>query len=268
MQAPDEQSASVQQRDLLFRAVQVLTALVDLDDDAVGVRALSDVLGRPPSSVHRVLGRLEDLGMVTRRPGGRYELGLEFYRLAWRSTNRFSLNRAAAGPLQELATACNESAFLGVYNDARRQMMLATTVDSDHPLRYVLELGRWVPLHAGASGLAILAFLPDVERRSVVEAHDLQALTTETIRDPHELEKQMARVRERGYAITTGQRIHGAVGIAAPIFASGARVVGDIGITVPEQRFQPDMEKRYAVLVKRAAAHVGSLLGGVSCADG
>ena len=80
--------------------------------------------------------------MVHRRPGGSYELGLEFYRLAWRSTDRFSLNRAAAGSLQELAAACNETAFLGVYSDVRRQMMFATSIDSDHPLRYVLEL--WV----------------------------------------------------------------------------------------------------------------------------
>ena len=89
----------------------------------------------------------------------------------------------------------------------------------------------------------------------MADAQDLQALTTETIRDPVELEEEMARVRERGYAITTGQRIYGAVGIAAPIFGMGHRVLGDIGITVPEQRFHPDSEQRYSVLVKRAAAH-------------
>ena len=32
------------------------------------------------------------------------------------------------------------------------------------PLRYAVELNTWLPVHAGASGLAILASLPENER--------------------------------------------------------------------------------------------------------
>jgi DNA-binding IclR family transcriptional regulator len=53
-------------------------------------------------------------------------------------------------------------------------------------------------------------------------------------------------VRQRGYAITISQRIEGAVGIAAPIFCAGGQVLGSVGISMPEQRFRPDMEPRLA----------------------
>lgn len=255
MAAPDDEPRTVQHRDLLSRAMQVLTALVDLDGDAYGVRPLSEILDLPASSVHRVLSRLEELGMVSRHPDGGFQLGVEFYRLAWRSTDRFSLARAANGPLEEMARASNEAAFLGVYSEDRRQMMFAASVDSQHPVKYVLELGRWLPL-VGASGLAILAFLPEKERRAVLESDD-----SGTAMDPTEVEQEVAEIRERGYAITSGRRIHGAVGIAAPILGKGERVLGDIGITMPQQRFDPGMEDVYASLVKRTAAHVSALLG-------
>ena len=39
------------------------------------------------------------------------------------------------------------------------------------------------------------------------------------LRDADRMRENLAAIRERGYAITRGQRITGSVGIAAPIFA-------------------------------------------------
>lgn len=255
MAGPDDQPRTVQHRDLLTRAVQVLTALVDLDDEAYGVRPLSEILDLPASTVHRVLSRLEELGLVSRHPDGGFQLGVEFYRLAWRTTDRFSLARAASDPLKDLAQACNEAAFLGVYSPERHQMMFAASVDSEHPVKYVLELGRWLPL-VGASGMAILAFLPDDERRAVLDAG-----MADHQRDLTDVEQEIRDVRERGYAISTGARIPGAVGIAAPIIGKDDRVLGDIGITMPEQRFEPESEEFYATVVMQTAASVSSMVG-------
>jgi DNA-binding IclR family transcriptional regulator len=63
--------------------------------------------------------------------------------------------------MRRLVDSCNETALLGVYDPAQQQMMLALSVDSTHTLRYAVELNSWVPVHAGASRLAILSFLDD-----------------------------------------------------------------------------------------------------------
>ena len=60
-------------------------------------------------------------------------------------------------------------------------------------------------------------------------------------------------MRRHGYAVSTGERTPGAVGIAAPIYAADGRVVGSVGITLPEQRFGPDSEQEQAAFVIEAA---------------
>ena len=72
------------------------------------------------------------------------------------------IRQAALHPMRRLVDACNETALLGIYDRTRQQMIFVVTVESTHELRVVTPLNRWLPIHVGASGLAILAFLePD-----------------------------------------------------------------------------------------------------------
>jgi DNA-binding IclR family transcriptional regulator len=101
----------------------------------------------------------------------------------------------------------------------------------------VVDLHQWLPLHAGATGLAILAYLPEEERQRIYAA-GLDKATPATIVSVTELEKELEQVRLRGYALTMSQRVQGAVGFAAPVFDSSGVVCGDMCLTLPEQRFQ------------------------------
>lgn len=70
-----------------------------------------------------------------------------------------------------------------------------------------MAINKWIPVHASASGLAAMAFLPEPAR-----------ITNATITDPQVLEDELAKIRRRGYALFRGQRTKGAVAIAAPIW--------------------------------------------------
>ncbi|HLH69646.1 MAG TPA: IclR family transcriptional regulator [Candidatus Dormibacteraeota bacterium] len=218
-----------------------------------GVREIADGLDMSPSTVHRVLSLLHEEGFVYREQGGRYGLGVELYRIAHSVTNSFSLHRIALRHLRELVATCNETSALCVYRPDTHQMMFATVVESPHPIRYIIETNRWGPLHAGASGLAILAFLPEVERREVVWQSALPPMTDRTITDPGALERRLDHIRQLGYAISRGERTPGAVGIAAPIFGPDGVVLGDVLVTLPEARFDPTMEPGLAGLAMRCA---------------
>ena len=52
------------------------------------------------------------------------------------------------------------------------------------------------------------------------------------------------------------------VGIAAPVFGAGGIVLGEVGLSVPTQRFDPDDEPRLARLVLTCAERIGAALGG------
>lgn len=253
---------AARQRYPLARAIQLLNVMIESEATSFGVRQLAAELDVSASTAHRLLGDLEGLGLISRSSEGNYRIGLEFYRLAWLATARFPLRQAANESLREVSRATGETAFLGVYDDLQHRMMFAATVESRHPLRYVMELNRWLPLHSGASGQAILAFLSDDVLRELVDERPLPAVTEHTITDPRALRRTLDAVRGNGYAFSRGQRIPGALAIAAPVFGPHGGVVGDVGITMPDNRFSHHLEGELAAEVKAAAAAVTARIGG------
>lgn len=238
MQKPRQEqdsAASTRQRQPLARGIELLTLIIDSDQETHGVRALAGQLGVSPSTAHRLLVDLEQLGLLSRTQAGTYQLGLEFLRLAWSTVSKHPLHELSPNILQGLNKQTGETSFFGIYNEQRAEMMFTLTVESDHPLRYVIPLREWLPLHAGASGLAILAFAPEHVLRAVIEA-PLDAKTDRTLVGKDALMERLQTVQQDGYAITHGERISGAVAIAAPVFGPTG-VIGVVGISLPESRF-------------------------------
>ena len=230
---------------------------------SLGVRDAAAMMGTSPSSAHRLLGALTKEGMLRREPNGRYALGLEVVRLAHVMISRMPLRDVALRYMRKLVASCNETVYLGLYDRTRQEIFFGTNVESSQRLRYVVDTEHWVPVYAGASGLAVMAYLSDEERESIIRRTRLAPLTSATISEPYKLEHALANVRRKGYALTRGQRIPGAVGLAAPVFGSDGEVIGDISITIPEQRFDPANESRLADLVMRCARDVTAEIGGV-----
>jgi DNA-binding IclR family transcriptional regulator len=250
-------------RDPVARAFDILRAMVDQGQDVYGVRELAQSVGIPPSSAHRLLSLLENAGMVSREDGGNYALGMEFHRLSMRGASLLPLSKAALPVLERTRRDCGETAVLGIYDSSRREMMFTHSLESENRLRYVLELNAWVPVYAGATGLAIMAFLPDEEQEAIIADTHLAPLTHRTIQDPEVLREQLRTIRERGYAFTYGERVEGAVGFAAPVFDAQRRVVGDIIVTMPEFRFENHhSEQEIGELVVRGARDVTERIGG------
>ncbi|HVT26704.1 MAG TPA: IclR family transcriptional regulator [Lacipirellulaceae bacterium] len=249
-------------RSPITKALRLLNWLIETSEAEVGVRQMAAALRLSPSNAHQLLTSLLAEGYVQRDPdSGRYSLGLELLRWAHRIVGRIPLRTVALPQMQALVEACNETVFLGVYDPTRREMMFAASVESMHPLRYVIELNRWFPVTAGASGLSILAFLPDAEIDTVLKKK-LVARTPTTIVDPKRLRTELSGIRKRGYAISRGQREPGAVGIGAPIFDHDAEVVGDIVITSPEQRYDRRKADMLGRLVRSHADFITRDLGG------
>jgi len=250
------------ERDPVFKATKVLTWIVEQKADEIGVREIATGLGISPSTTHRLLADLVNAGLVRTASAGRYALSLEFFRLAYLTTAHLPIRQIAMHHMQRLTAACNETTFLGLYDSARQEMMFAAMVESTHPLRYSISLNQWIPVHLGASGLGILSFLDEAEANEIMERTRLAPATSRSVTERYKMEALMAETRERGYAITRGHRIAGAVGFAAPIFDSGGKVMADICLTIPESRFDEHSEGRIAELLIQCADEVTRAIGG------
>ena len=245
------------QCDGLGKAIHLLSWIIDDSGgrapEGMGVRQTAHQLHRPPATLYRTRNGLAKHGL---------EPGSESYRLALKVQPHVALRNAAMPVMQELVAKCNEAAFLGFYDASRLQMMFVAVINSNHPLRYVVPLNEWIPVHAGASGLAVMAFLSEAERRAVVEQRGLARITDATITEPRVLEDELAKVRRRGYALSRGQRTKGAVAIAAPIWGPNGHIVGELNLSVPEPRFDESMTPAFATLVITHAQRITENLGG------
>lgn len=248
------------QRDPLAKALHVLDILVDQPDGALGVRELAQMLGTAPSTTHRILSMLSEAGMVTRDGDGRYSVGFELQRLAWRVNARFPAPSVAEPILQQLTEETGETSALGFFDPVRNQITFVAMVHTQHRLRYMEDLYQSLPIHAGASGLSILAFLEPPLRERILRSKPLHAFTDHTITAPEALDAELDAIRDRGYAISHGQRAEGAVGIGAPIWNGDGSVLGNVMITMPEQRFDPAKEPDLATSVLRAAEELTRLM--------
>ena len=239
----------------LAKAVGVLEWMTSAPGERWGVREISRGTGMSPSTVHRALTMLASEGLVGREDETmRYSLGLTFLRLALRVNSRTTVVTVALPVMRRLVERLDETVVLGVYDRMHEQMFFAASVESTQQLRYVVPLNEEIPVYLGASGYAILAHLPDADRRRIIERAKL---------DAKQVEASCRRIREQGYARSQGQRIPGAVGIAAPIFDARMEadrpVIGDLVVTIPEQRFDEANEAEVAAAVKAAAAEISSV---------
>ena len=123
----------------------------------------------------------------------------------------------------------------------------------------VTLFGRPFPLHAGASGRVILAFLP-ADSREALLSEPLERLSPRTVVDPAGLREMLESVRVTGVAISRSERHEGAAAVAAPVFDAHG-VAGAMSVCGPEFRFDEASLDRYAPLLKTAALQLSRELG-------
>lgn len=250
-------------RDPVARAMLVLAGMVDGKRRDWGVRELAAALEMPPTTVHRAMSSLAGAGIV-RESGGRYRIGEELHRMARRLLADNTFDRLAHDHLRTLVSASGESAMLAVFDEPGRRYSLVQVVESNQPLKYVQTLNQWVPVHVGAAGIAILSSLPPDVRAELLREADLIAWTPDTPKTIDEVEAECWQVSAQGYAITRGQKLPGAVGIAVAVFAyqdGKERVLGSVSLTIPGQRCTAELEESLPPMVKKCAARISADLG-------
>jgi DNA-binding IclR family transcriptional regulator len=248
-------------RDPLARGLQLLRWAVQTERREIGVREAASALQIAPSTAHQLMTSLVHEGFLRRQEnGGGYGLGHELMMLAHKAAQRLPIRDIALPHMRSLVAECNEATFLNVYDRNRQEFFAVASVDADHELRYVIEMYKWKPVHLSSAGWAIMAHLSEDERREIINRTKLAPMTVNSVTNADELEAALAEVRAKGYAITRGQRILGAIGMCAPIFGPDGGVIGGIGITFPEQRWQPDTEARLACPLMACAKAVSEEL--------
>ena len=138
-------------------------------------------------------------------------------------------------------------------------MLFVQRIESPEVLRADIRPGTRMPLHASASGKALLASMGDIEfERHLPDPH-LPASARHTLRERDALLAEMYLIRAQGYARQIDEFVDGIAAVATPIFDAGDRPLGALSIAGPVSRFDEDAWSR---LLLPAASEMSRLCGG------
>ncbi len=202
------------------------------------VTDVAEALNLPVPTTYRIVGTLVAQGLVRPTDGG-YRLGSAALDLGRRAAAGFDLGSVVGRELRSLAEKTEETGILSVLDEAARTGVCVDRVDSAQPLRLSLEIGRRMPLHAGAASKVLLAFGP-VAVRDAVLAGPLPRLAPGTITSPVALSEELAAIRTAGFAVSREETNESAWGLSAPILGVGGVLLGSIGMAGPLVRCTPD----------------------------
>jgi DNA-binding IclR family transcriptional regulator len=226
-------------------------------DHPLGVSKIARSLSLSKAVVHRILRSLTSRSLVQVVPGeSTYVLGPAAASLSAKAWSQMDLRTVASPILRKLRDDTRETTTLSVL--VGHQRIYLDQFESPQEVKMVIELGRRLPLHSGASSRAILAFLPTafvdeaVRQRQVLDPDfDVEAYLA-----------TLAQVRARGYAASSNERNTGAASIAAPVFDAGGNVLGSVSSSGPLFRYGEEGHEDHVRLVVNAAKAITAQLAG------
>jgi len=198
------------------RAIDVLL-LFSEQQPLLSAEEIAARLGMSRSTTYRYLQGLRSYGLLEEgETSGRFRLGPTIVRLARIARKGLGLPEVALPVMRSLTAETGETSLLT--RRAGMQVICIEQVESAQSVRLFFERGNVLPLHAGASAKALLAYLPKAEIEDVLRDIALIRYTDNTVVEPEVLRVQLAEIRRLGYSVTDGEVASGVRGIAAPIF--------------------------------------------------
>lgn len=229
-------------------------------EQPIGVGELSRMTGLPKSSVQRALRTLADAGWIepTDDPLTRWGLTHKVRSIGHRAGDDPSLHQAALPHLHWLRDQTQETIHFGM-SVRDRSMIVIDRVDSNRPVRTFMEIGTTIPLHACASGKAVLAGWDERRLNRYIEA-GLDDITPTTITSAVDLRRDLEEVRSKGYAANFAENREGvfAVGTAGSVQIDSAAAA--ISISMPATRFDAGRVEEWGDLAREASARIDASL--------
>ena len=219
----------------MIRAVGRALSIFDAFDNEhlnLSLQEIGERIKMPKTTAFRLVNTLERAGFLIRMDNQQYCLSLKLARLGGMVRSTLSTRDVARPIMIEVNQKTSETLTLNTVVGTER--MVLEVVDTPAPLMSMARTGQHMPLLFGASSRILLAYMEPEELERV-----LKVTTVGHAIDRPALDRELARFRRQGYAITRGQRVAGLTAIAVPIFDINGDVRNCLSLTGPSVRIDP-----------------------------
>lgn len=222
---------------------------------------LAEETGQAVATTFRALQTLQGHEIVeVEEPGQLWHIGAGAFRIGTAFLRRTKVVERARQPMDQLVRDTGETANLGV--EVRGEVLFLAQVETHEAIRAFFPPGTKGPMHSSGIGKALLAWYPEERARDIIARQGLPKFTSLTLTSDTALLRDLARTRERGFAIDDQERAEGMRCIAAPIFNAYAEPVAALSVSGPAFRVGLSDATRIGHLVRAAADLVTGATGG------
>lgn len=224
-----------------------------------GLSDMGRVAALDKATVHRLLHSLTVAGLLEQHPHTKlYRLGAGVLRLARIREATFPLLSIVQPILEALSDVTGETAHASL--DVNGVLSVIGVVESRKSNRVSLRASESLPLHATASGLALLAFSPEVLKAQAF-SRPLDVFTSRTIKTKEAYRRLVLQAAKVGYAEADQSFEDEVYGLAAPFFGPDGWARGAVAVATPCHRLTSDAKALIVGSVMKAALDLTRRLG-------
>ncbi|GAA2007049.1 IclR family transcriptional regulator [Brevibacterium samyangense] len=240
-------TSGVQSVDRAFLLLERIAA----EGGEMTISHLAEEVPLPLPTIHRLLHTLIATGYVRQLSNKHYSLGPGLIRLGESAGQQ--LGAWARPHLAGLVEELGETANMAVLDDDRATYV--AQVPSAHSMRMFTEVGRRVHTHTSGVGKAILALLSEERVEAIVSSAGMPVATVHSIGTLPALRVELARIRERGYAVDDSEQEIGVRCLAVSV--PGMPTPTAISVSGPESRVDDAFRARAVPLLQETARRIG-----------
>ncbi|MDM5333971.1 IclR family transcriptional regulator [Ureibacillus composti] len=237
------------------RAIDILTSF-SIEEPILTVPEISQKTGLTKSTVFRLLASLESKGLVEKiQSTYEYKLGIRLLALGNIVQSSLELIDVAKPIMKGLSEKTRETVNINIVQGLKR--VCIDRIDGNQALRKVSEVGKLLPLHKGASGKLLLAFL-DHEIITKVLQEQREDMSDIAL---NKLKLELFDIRENGYAISSNERLEGTASVSAPIKDYTGKVIAGLTVSGPLVRFTEERVDYFIKEILESSERISKNLG-------
>lgn len=216
----------------------------------------SRYLGVASSTAHRLLAMLQYRGFVRQNPTSRaYEPGSALSSIASAVMRRVDVRTRAHPFMEQLSASLGETVHLGRLEGTTVHFL--DSVESPRAVRVASRLGTSMPAHCTSNGKALLSTLDDDAIRSLYRREKLPGITPKSIHSRKALLRELATVRDRGWATSEEESEDGVASVAVPIGeVAGSRYA--MNVSAPVSRMSDETRLEIADALTSAVREIAA----------
>ncbi|WP_068298279.1 HTH-type transcriptional regulator BhcR [Pararhodobacter sp. CCB-MM2] len=252
---PVEGQNTIQTLDRALALLQLLSSR-----DGMTLSEIAAAMDQSVATMHRVLATLQAREFVEMSPERHnWHIGPGAFLAGSAFLRRTNVVERARPEMHALMADTGETSNLGV--DWKGQVLFLGQVETHEMIRAFFPPGTVSAKHASGIGKALLSCYPEARLNAYLAEARFDRFTPRTLADPEALRADLARTRDRGYALDDEERTIGMRCVAAPILNIHGEAVAGISVSGPTQRLGDDRIEAIGRMVAAAARRIGTQIG-------